>query len=227
MENSPTTDRVSLSKLTTTLLVTALCSQLPFVAAFPATFALLTRGGGIMGVGPEPDSTIALVWFFGSSIIAIALLVLGPSLLGRYLERDKHGLSSGFLGLIPMLAVIVAGYFLDLLNIALIRYLFLDLSAGFGIVVILLVGKIVKLPREIIGLGLGIAVGIAITVGFTVIFNADYFFPLPFLWVWLSAVFFPEFLSRRTDWRGLMIWVAVMLIFTIVIFSVLVGLGFF
>ncbi len=106
-------------------------------------------------------------------IPALAFLLIGPSLMGLYLKRDKHGLSSSFLGLISMLAVILAGYFLNLLPTNIINYLFLRLSPGFGIVVTLLVGKIMKLPREIIGLGLGIAFGIAISVGFTGIFNGD------------------------------------------------------
>ena len=126
-------------------------------------------------------------------IPALAFLLIGPSLMGLYLKRDKHGLSSSFLGLISMLAVILAGYFLNLLPTNIINYLFLRLSPGFGIVVTLLVGKIMKLPREIIGLGLGIAFGIAISVGFTGIFNGDsssFFNFFPYRFVGFGSVLF-------------------------------------
>jgi len=213
MKTESSNTQTSLGKLTLTLFVTAVCSQFPMIGYIFLTSFFFS---GFMGRDPGING---LFW-----IPALAFLLLGPLLLGLYLERDKHGLSSGFLGLIAMLAMILTGYFLGLLDTKIINYLFLDLSAGFGIVVILLFGKIMKLPREIIGLGLGIAVGIAISVGFTVIFNVDrlfdFLFSLPFLWVWLSAVFFPELLSRRTDWRGALMYILLMVIATGIIYFV-------
>jgi hypothetical protein len=211
MKTESSNTQTSLGKLATTLIVTALCSQFPMIGfIFFAAFDLSGSMGG------DQDGLFL--------IPALAFLLIGPSLMGLYLERDKHGLFSGFLGLISMVAVIFAGYFLNLLDIKIINYLFLGLSAGFGIAVILLVGKIVKLRREIIGLGLGIAFGIAISVGLTMIINAnrlyDYLYSLPFLWVWLSTVFFPELFSRRTDWRGALVYILLMVIATSIIYFV-------
>ena len=39
-------------------------------------------------------------------------------------------------------------------------------------------------------------------------------------WVWLSAVFFPELLSRRTDWRGALMYILLMVIATGIIYFV-------
>ena len=65
---------------------------------------------------------------------------------------------------------------------------------------------------------IGLATGGGIShIGITVDYVRFYF---PFLYIWLSAVFFPVLLSRQTNWRGLLIWISIMLIFTIVIFMV-------
>ncbi len=88
-------------------------------------------------------------------------------------------------------------------------------------------GKI-KSTREWIGLGVGVVVGVVMCIGLATGIGISHIgntvesvrFYFPFLYIWLSAVFFPVLLSRRTDWRGLLIWIAIMLIFTIVIFMV-------
>jgi len=83
------------------------------------------------------------------------------------------------------------------------------------------------------GIGLAILIGLGLSAGLAILVmispgndqETAGFLPffLPFLWTWLSAVFFPESLSHRTDRRGLLIWIAVMLIFTIVIATIVLS----
>ena len=168
------------------------------------------------------------------------ILILGSTLLlGLYLRPGWRGIGIGLLGLIGE----VCGFLLSLLVPSItifeslpdnsIPYLiYQGLSYVFpvvgGIVAILWFAGKIKSTREWIGLGVGVVVGVVMCIGLATGIGISHIgntvesvrFYFPFLYIWLSAVFFPVLLSRRTDWRGLLIWIAIMLIFTIVIFMV-------
>ncbi len=114
-----------------------------------------------------------------------------------------------------------------------LQTLLLGIFEGLGIVVILYVDRRMDLTQERIGTAVGIAIGIAISVLLEIaIVNSGlevYSLPalsyLPMLWIWLSALFFPELSSHRTSWRGMLIWLAMMLFFTTASLGLL-GIGF-
>ena len=226
-------------KLAVTLLVTALCSQLlPFGSLLFVAAAVANAIGG----GPQND-----VWIY----LGLVLIPAGPLLLGLYLKPGWRGIGIGLLGLLGTFG----GYLLDdlaeqlttpftLITAQSLSSKSIGLStipfAAGGVMVILLVAGKVKDLREFAGVAIAIffsilmSIGLANMIAIIPAFDASYregggaeSLPifLSFLWLWLSAVFFPELLSRRTDWRGLFIWIAAILIFTIVIFSVALGLG--
>ena len=212
------------------LLGTALCSQ-----ALPAGLYLLVGAAvaNAFGGGPQNDvrENLGLVLILGNTL-----------LLGLYVRPDWRGIGISLLGLLGEVGgFLFPGPFPLSPNFISEGLSYVPLGIG-GIVIMQWVAGKIKSTRELIGMVLAILIGISMSIGLAVMIaktpalNANYLkgggveslhFFLPILWTWLSAVFFPEFLSRRTDWRGLLIWVAAMLIFTIVIFGVLVGLGVF
>ena len=239
METESSNTQTSLGKLAITLLVTALCSQ-----ALPIGLLLLVGTGvaNAIGGGPQNDvwENLGLILTLGSTL-----------LLGLYLRPGWRGIGIGLLGLIGE----VCGFLFELLVIKLlpetlfsitiyeslpadsIPYLiYQGLSYVFpivvGIVAILWFAGKIKSTQEWIGVGVGVVVSVVICIGLATGIGISHIgntvesmFYFPFLYIWLSAVFFPVLLSRRTDWRGLLIWIAIMLIFTIVIFMVNPNLG--
>ena len=238
MKAKSSNTQISLGKLATTLIVTALCSQ-----ALPVGLNLLISAG-IENMGYGGPSAIAQSNFDG--LLALALILAGPFLFGLYLKPSWSGLGIGFLGL----AGEVAGYLFFALISALISPLFAAIGALLllfpglvGILVMLWVAGKIKSSQERRGLGIGIVIGTGASVGLVVLVtifqvlvkstqgpSGHLLIFLSFLWTWLGAVFFPEFISHRTDRRGLVIWIAVMLTSTSVIativFNVFRGPGF-
>jgi hypothetical protein len=218
MKTQSSNTQISLGKLAITLLVTALCSQLPFVAVFPAMLAMLTRGGGIMGVGPPPDSAIALAWFFGSSIIAIALLCAGPVFLSLFFNQSWSNLKNGIF--VSIVLAICGG--ISLYVESHYRLNGISFAATGSVVIALLLvfnGKI-KNNLDFLLLILAILIGLVISWQISLNFYRSpsmIEIPMSFLEIWLSAVFFPELFSRRTDWRGALMYILLIVVFTTII----------
>ena len=228
MKTESSNTQTSLGKLAITLLVTALCSQ-----ALPVGLLMLVGAtvANAIGGGPQNDvwENLGLILILGSTL-----------LLGLYLRPGWRGICIGLLGLIDVVCGFLfelgmpSGTIVESLPDNSIPYLIHEgLSYIFpvvaGIVAILWFAGKIKSTQEWIGLGVGVVVGVVMCIGLATGVGISHLgntveyvrFHLPFLYIWLSAVFFPELLSRRTDWLGLLIWIAIMLIFTIVIFSVL------
>ncbi len=223
MKTESSNTQTSLGKLTTTLIVTALCSQ-----ALPVGVFFFLLGG--MGGNSGGDIALYLSPFF---------ILGGPFLLGLYLKPGWRSIGIGLLGLLGE----VGGFLLFWVVLSPVTpgswfsnfggCLDFALPAAGGIVVILLVAGRMESTQEIMGIGLAIFIGLGLSAGLAILVinstgndqNTAAFLPffLPFLWTWLSAVFFPESLSHRTDRRGLLIWIAVMLIFTIVIAAIVLS----
>jgi hypothetical protein len=227
MESHSSTSQVSLNKLTLTLLVTAFCSQ-----ALPAGLNLLVSAG-MENMGYAGPSAVAQSNFYG--LLALAFMLAGPFFYGLYIRSGWGGLRIGFLGLLGeiggFLFSVLIGYLIGSPPEIVLSLLFIFPALGEIVVMLWAAGKIRSI-QERNGIGLAIAIGIGMSIGLAILVTisqalvgrtqgpAGYLiFFLPFLWIWLSTVFFPEFLSHRTDQRGLVIWIAAMLIFTFVIFE--------
>jgi hypothetical protein len=225
MKTESSNAQISPGKLATILIVTALCSQ-----ALPV--------GVFLFLGSAFGNSVAVY-------LSPFFILGGPFLLGLYLKPGWRSVGIGLLGLLGE----AGGFVLFWLVLQLITSLSpitpesfssnfiggLDfvLPAAVGIVVILLVAGRMESAQEIMGIGLATLIGLGLSAGLVILVMVSpgndqetaAFLPffLPFLWTWLSAVFFPEFLSHRTDRRGLLIWTAVMLIFTIVIAAIVLS----
>ena len=231
MKAESSNTQISLGKLATTLIVTALCSQ-----ALPSGLFMLLGASVANAIGGGPQNDI---WEY----LGLILILGGPFLLGLYLKPGWRSIGIGLLGLLGE----AGGFVLFWLVLQLITSLspittteslssnFVEgldfvLPAAGGIVVILWVAGRMESTQEIMGIGLAILIGLGLSAGLVILVmisqgidqGTAWILPffLAFLWTWLSAVFFPEFLSHRTDRRGLLICIAVMLIFTVVIFMV-------
>jgi hypothetical protein len=84
------------------------------------------------------------------------------------------------------------------------------------VVLLELITRDVREQRELVGLGVGLAAGFLLILANSSLVgtfhytgdNALMFFSLyvPNALVWLSALFFPEWFSRKVGWGGVMIW---------------------
>ena len=225
MTNTETSNsQISPGKLAITLLVTAVCSQLPFVAGIAALIADLSRIGGIMGVGPQPDSLIALVWFFGSSLIAIVLLCAGPVFLSLFFNWNWNSLKSGiFVSIVLIICGEISWHMEDQYSLNGISY---EITGSVVIALLLFFIRKIRNKLDFLQLVFAILIGLFISWQISLCFHQNpsisiiAVIPLPFLWTWLSAVFFPELFSRRTDWRGALIYILITVDFTTIILTI-------
>jgi hypothetical protein len=149
-------------------------------------------------------------------IVAFLLFLAGCLTLSLYPKRERRQWSAGFLAAI----VLTIRYFAyDKRPFPLLEFdptgknalFLLGLSIGIAIMVCLLVSGRIKGWLGLTGLGIGLGIGIALSMTKITGFYNFNFSPL-----WLSAVFFPELLSRRLDWQaaltGGLFWVGLIVL---------------
>ena len=176
-------------------------------------------------------------------ILALTSFLAGPLIFGLYLKPKWGGVGIGFIGLIgefgSLLFLLPSSLgLLSLVHIwpfETLGFLLFSCFGGLGgIVIMLLVAGKLRSDQERMGIGLAIVIWIGMSIGLAAVpaigasnregSSVEYLsLYLPFLWIWLNAVFFPELLSRRTDWRGIFIWIAIMLTFTFLIAIIILG----
>ncbi len=212
---TPSSDRVPLSKLTITLLVTALCSQFPSIAVPMLVSSVVMSSNSIGG----HDLVGAVLY----GILGLSFLIGGPILLGWYFTPDRNGMLNGFRGFLA-----IPGAYLIYSVVTILAQLKSDTShiLLFGIIPSLSIGAIltgsgkIRSRREWIGLGLAIILGIGLS---TILMNRIEATTLPilYLWIWLSAVFVPELICFRIEWHGLLIWLLFMILSPIIVYQII------
>jgi hypothetical protein len=231
METKPTKDLGSLRRMTLTLFITALCSQSLLAAIIPIIFAFLALNGGVMEEGNPSISG-----FLVSSIVALIVLSAGPILLSLYFNWNRNGLKNGILASIILAVCGGIGYYLEGILIPFdspsqnyLSGISFVVSASITIIFLLILNGKIKNNVDYTGLILGTVIGFGIWIIFKERFLTDPSFTFingffingstyaPFVWIWLSAVFFPELFSRRMDWRGVIVYIFMMVVFTIII----------
>lgn len=144
------------------------------------------------------------------------ILIGGPISIGLLLSPSWRGAGAGCLAMVSMLlAWNLIGY-LGLQN----QFFGLDEShvfaviSGIGIIVFEFIVRDITKQSELIGLGIGIGAGFLISSLFVSLFSPDFssifgivYWSIQFALVWLSAFFFPEWLSRKVSWGGVVVWI--------------------
>ena len=184
-----------------------ICSLLPPVGILLVLGAALSYsrfGGG----DPQPAGyVLGLLFIFGS-----------PLLLGLYFSPNWRGLLSGVLAIFWLLGII-GGHLIGLIHIPdpVIVISLLLMFAG-AVIIILIVDEMVKTKTDFVGLGLGVVIGCLLAFfAMSGLPNRQGGQIIPAIpAIILSAILFPDILSRRTGWLSLLI-VGAMLVATVVI----------
>jgi hypothetical protein len=210
-------DYVPLRKLTITFLVTTFCSQL-VIAGLYVVFVAMWGTGDFMDGTPQPKSPPQIALLFVLWVIAFTVLGAGPILLSEYFKPGWRSFWNGVLSFVGMTVCFCVGWSIKNVLLPDLAFVPYEISAGIAITVLLVMGGKVKSRSDIIGLILAIVLGLALAAGFRWIKQDLYLISMnlaaPFLWIWLSAVFFPNLLNRRTDWRGGLVYILMMIIAT-------------
>ena len=221
-DQPPSKDHISVSKLTITLLIAAVCSQLPFAGMIPMGMALFAVGDFMNAGPPETKSPGELIFLYGLWFVALIILAAGPVFLGLYFKPGWHGFRNGTLAFVAMAGGLLVGWLLrDLLQAANLVYLSYGVSASLLITTLLVLSGKIRSKRDLAGLVAAIIVGLALSFRFGLISGRSLWswsFSAPFLWIWLSSVFFPDLFSNRAGWRAGVVYISTMIISTSIIF---------
>ena len=213
-------------RTTIALLLTWLGSFINLLAvlsALGATFGLANSpGGGSFDVGLGSGNPAAGFFF---AVLALILLAGSFWIVNVYPKFGRREAFAAFLALISyLIGAIIAGYIIapakgiyDPLNLD------LEVGAAISIAVLLLFRKSTHTWRELIGLGLGLTIGIILYSIENPVNSIR--FAYGYSWIWLSAVFFSELFSHRSNWRVASIWIILMMISPIPIFMLFSLLG--
>ncbi len=186
----------------------------------------------------EPLLFLLLFWLFYRAIflegiylvLFFLLFVVGPISIGLLLSPGWRGIRAGLVTVIanPVLWYIAAIATQDVSSIDHDLQLQLGLVAAGVVILLEIMTGDVGGQAKIVGLGIGIAVGL-----FLVFLNGYLIGPFhlagndalmsfslypPNALVWLSALFFPQWVSRQVGWGGAIVW--------IVLISIVFGLSF-
>ena len=188
----------------------SLLNILGYAAAFWGYLGLAIKFTPYLGgfLSPEGvDMTITLL----AVISALVLLPGSFLIISLYLSRSRRGWAAGFWALVVYIFSLFIAY--EIASALHINNLF-GLEFGIGsclsMAVLLGVSGRVKSRSQWLGLGLGLVIGILPYI----IANplTPYQTAFGFVWIWLSAVFFPELIDRRVGWQGILVWVGLMFI---------------
>ena len=161
-------------------------------------------------------------------MLLFLLFVGGPISIGLLLSPSRRGVGAGLVTVIAIpLIWYVAGFVSQYFNFMEVDLL-LGLSAG-GIAILLeVITGDVRVRAEMVGLGIGLVVGLLpIFVNNSLLGSFHYkgndalmllSLGIPNALVWLSTLFFPEWVSRKVGWGGLIVW--------IVLISIVFGISF-
>ena len=218
MKAESSNTQTSPGKLATTLIVTALCSQLPYIGILAAFFAFFMSEGGPMNTIPQPLSASDVVVLSILWIVPFAILSIGPVFLSLYFNRNLRGFKNGLLTSITLIGCFVITWHIYILKQP------YPVSASIAVAFLLIVNGKIRNKSDFMGLALAILIGFILSLGIVpMVEQTSLLFtniPMLSLWIWLSAVFFPELFSRRTDWRGALVYILVMVIATSIIYFV-------
>lgn len=199
----------NLTTLTKKLLVTWICGLI--WGAGSSLFILTLLGWLLSGIATFSNRSAITSWQAFAMGLGLAALVVCPTLVGFYLTKSRRGLISGLLGgivgTIGIPGLLMFGQALGL-----------GLTAAV-IATVILMGTGVS-PRRVWGLFLGLVVGLALSVTGGLLgrvsFTEDDSIGLSIVWlasplIWMSAVYFPELLAGRNGWKGVVVWVLLVL----------------
>lgn len=154
-------------------------------------------------------------------ILFFLLLVGGPISIGLMLTPSRRGLGAG---LITVVTTPVIWYFASVAydNGYLTDNLQLGIVTASMVILLELVSGDVRQRRELIGLGIGLITGLLLVIANTALVGTYFdtgndvltflsFFP-PISLVWLSTLFFPEWLSHKVSLGGIIVWIGLILI---------------
>lgn len=162
-------------------------------------------------------------WIILAGVLGLVTLSIGPILLGTFLAHSwLRGFRNGLVALFAGVFVFVVEYMLLVAIPSDVRQLvlFSGLSAGIlgihalAIILTVLVLSANSATHNLPGLGVGMVIGLGFSfvIGLTLDKNT-----LHILWetpplIWVSIVYFPELMARRSGWKGFVIWVLLVLI---------------
>lgn len=194
------------------LLLALICSPSFVVGELLLLAGAFTGGSAVNFLGFDEISGY-LIAFLG-----IAVMVGGPVLISLSLSLSGRGAGAGLLAVVIML---VTWYFASVANDA-SRYvndsLQLALTAGSAIAILELIMGGIRNRHGLAGLGLGLLVGLLLVLANSAVVGPFHYggprknelwilsWSVPFALVWLSSLFFPELLSRRVGWGGVLVW---------------------
>lgn len=162
--------------------------------------------------------------FFGSGVdefgvwVGAACVFMGYLLPGLYFKPNWRGIFSGICTFAFMLGLVYrVDYYVNLTHANAVVWddnlpLFLTILFAAPITILLVASGKVKTRTDFAGLGLGLIIGGLLSFGImaTNLLSGVEQALVAIPGLWLSAVFFPELLSGRTDWRGILVWLATM-----------------
>lgn len=160
---------------------------------------------------------IPAAFFGGLYLVLFFLLLIGaPISVGLLLVPSRRGIGAG---LVALVAIPVIWYFASVVSDA---TRFIDETMQVGIiaasivVLIELITRDVREQRELVGLGIGLVAGFLLILANDSLVGPFHYtgddalmlFSLyvPNALVWLSALFFPEWVSRKVGWGGIIVW---------------------
>lgn len=184
------------------LLITAVCSQM-------LTWGLLLSAAGLVSFSGS------ISWL--SVFLSLAIMASGPLVLGLHMNLGWRGFFAGVLS-IPL------GWLIGSItvNIPFLGSPFYSGIAGVMIIMILAFTQKIKSIKDFMWAMLGIGFGgilsvISLNFSNKSVSGIYIQFFLTFLWVWLSAIFFPDLVQRRAGRNDVIVWVAMMTVFPFIV----------
>jgi hypothetical protein len=167
---------------------------------------------------------IPALFLRGLHLVLLCLLFVGgPISIGFLLSPGWRGVRAGLVAVIAIPAI----WYLEAIAIEDFGFINIDIDLQLGLfmatVVVLLeiITGDVRGLTEIVGLGIGFAVGLflifvntSLLGSFT--YTGDYGLLLFYLYllnalVWLNTLFFPEYVSGKVGWGGVVVWIVLVL----------------
>src|SRR5689334_898840 len=150
-------------------------------------------------------------------ILFFLLLVGGPISIGLLLSSGRRGVSAGLVTVIAILIIwFIAGIAIEVFG-SIGLTLQSCLVVATSVILLEIMTGDVRSQAEMVGLGIGLAVGLFLVFVNNSLVDPFYYsgeggsllFYLYLLTalIWLNALFFPEWVSRKVGWRGVIIWI--------------------